>query len=164
MAKETEQQPATMGVAQRNSGFGAGHPRYGGRKKRTAQQARELAEELGVDPLRFLMEIVRSDTVEQTVIDEKGKKKKVTTAIPLEMRIDAAKWVSRFCYPVLSATQVTGANEGPVEIVGLDLTRMMMDPAAQKLAMQIAEDTSAAAQGARGLSAGSVSNLYPDAE
>lgn len=119
-----------------------GHPRYGGRKKRTAAQARQMAEEMGIDPIQFLLSIIKADSIEQTVI-EGGKKKRVTVTIPLEVRIDAAKYVSRFCYPVLSATQVTGADEGPVQVVGADMTALIMgDPAmvdaAQRLALLMA--------------------------
>jgi hypothetical protein len=86
--------------------FPLGHERFGGRQKRTAAQARALAEEMGVDPLKFLMEVIRGDAITQTVIDENGKKKKTPVQITPEMRIDAAKHVSRFMYPTLSAQAV----------------------------------------------------------
>jgi hypothetical protein len=138
-------QPAE--VVQPNLGhrFPVGHPRYSGRKKRTAQQAREMAAEMGIDPLQFLMQIIKSDTIEQTIVEDGKKKKRVAVSIPLEMRVDAAKWVSRFCYPTLSATQVTGADEGPVRTssfkldVGAILANPKLADAAQDLAMYIVE-------------------------
>lgn len=133
-----------------------GHPRYGGRKKKTAAQARALAEEMGIDPIQFLLSIIKADSIEQTVI-EGGKKKRVTVTIPLEMRIDAAKYVSRFCYPVLSATTIQGNDEGPVQVVTADMTALIMgDPAAveaaQKLALMMAKPD-APAYGPRALPA-----------
>lgn len=161
MAEEKKQ---PTGVGQRNVGhrFPEGHTRFGGRKKRTAQMARELADELGCDPLRFMMQIINADTIEQTVI-ENGKKKRVTVAIPLETRMDAAKTVANYLYPRLSAQQITGANDGPVEMVGLDLTAIMADPSAQRLAMLIASQEQEAGLAERGLPAPGFED-HPDYE
>lgn len=132
------------------TGFQPGHPRFSGRKKKGVQAARELAAEMNCDPLAFLMQIINSDTIEQTVL-EGGKKTRQTITVPLDVRIDCAKYVSRFLHPTLSATTVTGADDGPVAVAGLDMTQLMMNPdmvdAAQKLALLMARpDASAAAQ------------------
>jgi hypothetical protein len=139
-----EKKEKSTDVSQSNPGhrFEPGHPRFSGRGKRTAAQARALAQEMGIDPLQFLMEIIRSDSIEQTVV-ENGKKKRITVPIPLDMRVEAAKHVSRFCYPVLSATQVTGAGDGPVAVAQLDVTAILQNPelakAAQDLALMMVE-------------------------
>src|SRR3954447_25766249 len=77
-----------------------GHPRYGGRKKRTAQMARDLAESMGVDPLEFMLSVIKHDVMDQTVIQD-GKQKKVKVSVPLEIRMDAAKTVAGYMYPRL---------------------------------------------------------------
>lgn len=119
-----------------------GHPRYGGRKKRTAQMARDLADELGCDPLAFMMRIINADVIEQTVI-ENGKEKRVKVAIDLATRLDAAKNVAGYLYPRLSAQQVTGKDEGPLAVAALDVTSILSNPAladtAQQLAMMVIE-------------------------
>jgi hypothetical protein len=135
---KTKTEVITMG----GTGFQPGHPRFSGRKKKGVQAARELAAELNCEPLAFLMRVVNSDTIEQTFM-EGGKKTRQTITIPLDVRIDCAKYVSRFLHPTLSATQVTGADEGPVQVVNADLTTLIMgDPAmvdaAQKLALLMA--------------------------
>ena len=84
--------------------FEPGHVRYGGRRKNTVAQARALADELGICPMRFLLLCI-DGTVTKTVI-ENGKRKKVAVDIPLDMRIDCAKHVSRFLFPTLSAAAV----------------------------------------------------------
>jgi hypothetical protein len=151
-----EKKEKSVDVAQSNPGhrFEPGHPRFSGRGKRTAAQARALAQEMGIDPLQFLMEIIRSDSIEQTVV-ENGRTKRVTVTIPLEMRVEAAKHVSRFCYPVLSATQVTGADDGPVSVATLDVSAILANPelakAAQDLALMMVEQEAAQDRIERGL-------------
>lgn len=119
-----------------------GHPRFGGRKKRTAQMARDLADELGCDPLAFMMRIINSDVIEQTVI-ENGKEKRVKVAVDLATRLSAARDVACYLYPKLSATAVTGKNDGPIAVASLDIARILSDPllsdAAQKLALMVVE-------------------------
>jgi hypothetical protein len=125
-----------------------GHPRYGGRKKRTAQMARALAEEMGVDPLEFMLSIIKSDVMDQTVI-ENGKQKRVKVAVPIEVRMDAAKTVANYMYPRLSSAAVTGADDGPVEFSSvLDVSAILANPqlaaAAQELALMVVEQESLA--------------------
>jgi hypothetical protein len=114
-----------------------GHPRYGGRKKRTAQMARDLADELGCDPLAFMMRIINSDVIEQTVI-ENGKEKRVKVAIDLATRLDAAKNVAGYLYPRLSAQQVTGKDDGPLAVATLDVSAILANPALAETAQQLA--------------------------
>jgi hypothetical protein len=152
---EEKKQPS-MGVAQRNAGhkYQPGHEKFGGRKKRTAQMARDLADELGCDPLRFMMQVIQSDVIEQAVIDDKGKVKRVKIAVDLATRLDAAKNVANYLYPRLNSTAVTGANDGPVELATLDLTPFMSDPtlarAAQEAVIQALEADAARIEAERG--------------
>jgi hypothetical protein len=48
-----------------------------------------------------------------------------------------------YLYPKLQSTQITGANDGPVEVATLDITQILADPkmaeAAQRMALQIAQ-------------------------
>lgn len=86
--------------------FPEGHPRYGGRKRNNAAHARAIAEEMGCDPLRFMLEVVRDGTATKLVVGEDGKKKRVTIEASLELRCDLAKHVSKFLHPTLSAQAV----------------------------------------------------------
>jgi hypothetical protein len=129
--------------------FQPGHPRVGGRRKRSAAHARALAEELGVDPIHFLLMIVNSSAIEvpetddngKPIIGEDGQPKVRYIAIPLDMRVDAAKAVAPYIHPRLQATQVTG-QDGPVELPALPTARILADPelgpAARKLALLVA--------------------------
>jgi hypothetical protein len=111
--------------------FESGHPRWGGKRKNSTQQVRDLCAELDVDPLRFLLALVKDGFTTQ-VIFEGGKKKHVQVTCPLELRCDLAKYISRFLYPVLSATQtqISGPDEGPIELAraNTELERAMMTP------------------------------------
>lgn len=52
-----------------------GHDRWGGRKKRSASKARDIAESLGVDPIRWMLNLIKNGTYQQAVVDADGKKK-----------------------------------------------------------------------------------------
>jgi hypothetical protein len=123
--------------------FQAQHPRYGGRKKRTAQMARDLADELGCDPLAFMMKIITCEVFEQTIIDENGKEKRVKVAVDLATRLSACRDVAGYLYPKLSAQQVTGKDDGPLAVATLDVTQILANPAladaAQQLALMVVE-------------------------
>jgi hypothetical protein len=122
--------------------FQPGHQKFGGRKKRSPAMVRELADKMGVDPIQFLLKVIASDTVEEVRIVE-GKKTRVTVPVTIEMKMDACRIVSGYLYPKLSTTQVTGKDEGPVELATLDISAIIADPAlvemAQKLAITMAE-------------------------
>ena len=130
---EEKKQPT--GVGHR---FQEDHPRYGGRKKKTAAQARELAEQLGVDPLEYMLKLLTVDVIDEVEIDAKGKPRKVKVAIGHDLKIDICKTLANFFYPRLTATQVTGANEGPLELATFDLTPLIADPKAAEVLLQAA--------------------------
>lgn len=108
--------------------FAKGHPRFGGRKKgsvnKRTKHARDLAAEMGADPIEFLLRIMTSESIEVAMVDEKGKTVLdfngkpvlVHEAIPLAMKIDAAKNVAPYVRPKLQSTQITGAEDGPVQV------------------------------------------------
>lgn len=122
------QQPTTE-VVKGTPGFQVGHPRQGGRKKRTAQMARDLADSMGCDPLAFLMGLIQKDTYMQTVIDPDGKKKKVEIAVTMDLRLDAARTVINYLYPRLNAQTISGPGDGPIAVAELDMARLCQDPA-----------------------------------
>ncbi len=104
--------------------FPVGHPRWNGRHKATARQARQLLADMNLDPLEWLANLLRSDTYKQTVIDPvTGKKTRVEVAVPLDVRMDAAKTVCAYCYPKLSAqaTQISTPNDdsAPIDVMAI---------------------------------------------
>ena len=131
------QQPATE-VVKGTPGFQVGHPRQGGRKKRTAQMARDLADSLGCDPLAFMMGLIQKDTYMQTVIDPDGKKKKVEIAVTMDLRLDAARTVVNYLYPRLNAQTISGPSEGPIAVAELDMNKLLQDPASIELVQALA--------------------------
>jgi len=134
-----EQKTPTTSVAKKNVGhrFEIAHPRYGGKKRNSTQQVRDMCAEMDVDPMRFMLEIIKTGVTTQVVI-ENGKKKKVEVVADLATRTDLAKYVSRFMYPTLTATAVTGADDGPLALATLDLTTLLADPKATEVLLQAA--------------------------
>ena len=122
-----------------------GHPRWGGRKKRKVAEARALADQLQVDPLHFMLKIISSEIIEQKVIAEDGTETLVKVAVSLDTRLDAAKTVMNYLYPRLSAQQISGKDEGPVQVAraDFDITSIMNNPelcaAAQSLSLMLTE-------------------------
>ena len=104
--------------------------------------ARELAEKMGVDPLEFLLRLLKKDTYVQTIIKDDGKKERVEIAVSIELKIDAAKHLSQYMYPRLLAQSITGDDGAPIEISRPDFSVITSDPklleAAQVLAIGLA--------------------------
>lgn len=120
------------------TGWQEGHQKYGGRRKRTAQMARDLADELGCDPLAFMMKIITCEVFEQTIIDEKGKEKRVKIAVDLATRLSACRDVAGYLYPKLSAQQISGNDGGPIAVAALDVAAILANPALAETAQQLA--------------------------
>ena len=118
-------------------GFQAGHARFGGKRKNSTQQVRDLCAEMDVEPMQFMLEIIKNGVTTQVVI-ENGKKRRVEVVASLEMRVDLAKYVSRFIHPTLTATQVTGNNGGPIETATINISAIMHDPALVEQAQNMA--------------------------
>lgn len=129
----------TSSTPKKKVGGQFGHPRHGGRVAGTPNKknklAREIAEAMGVDPVEFMLDLLRKDVVEVIAVDEfgnvilDGSGQPVTTkiAVTLAMKLDAAKSVAPYLHARLQATQVTGKDEGPVEMV-LPTADILKDP------------------------------------
>lgn len=131
--------------------FPTGHPRFGGRQKGTLNKrtkfAQDLAAELKVDPVRFMLMLLNSDTVEVPVLKNPltgevevgpdGKPLMRQINVPLDLRLDAAKAVAPYVHPRLQATQITGQGDGPVQL-DVDVAGVLADPQAAKAAQELA--------------------------
>lgn len=111
-------------------------PKTGGRKpgspmKRT-EQAREIADRMGFHPVEFLCHVA----LHGEMPNPDGPPTKVDNAA----RLDAAKSVAPYLVPKLSASQVTGPNEGPVEMVMSQeqVANLMKDPAKARTLSELA--------------------------
>src|ERR1035437_3591978 len=126
-------------------GFQPGHVRVGGRTKRTAAAARSLADELGVDPLAYLLNLLAVDATEELEFAADGTERKIKVPVSRELKIDISKSLAGFFYPKLNAQQITGPNEGPIELAraNTEFERALATPegveAAQKLALLMAQ-------------------------
>jgi hypothetical protein len=125
-------------------GFQPGHPRVGGRTKRTAAQARSLADLLGVDPLAYLLNLLAADATMELEFAADGTERRVKLPVSRELKIDISKSICGMFYPRLNAQQISGPDEAPIEIAraNTELERAMMTPdgveAVQKLALLMA--------------------------
>lgn len=122
--------------------FAPGHVKLGGRKK-TVTRARDLIGKY-TDPLVWMLRLLKEGVYDAVVIDPvTGKKTKVSTPAPIELMVDVAKACVGFVHPKLSATQLTGADEGPIQSVSMDMTELLKDPEwcrqAQSVAIALAE-------------------------
>ena len=131
----TEKQIKVTGSSAIGPGFKTGHPRVGGRKpgsqnKRT-KQAIEICEAMGFHPAAFLATIA--------LTGQMPNPDGTSTPVGTEERLRAAQALAPFVMPKLQSTQVTGGNDGPVEVNGLvDMRAIMADPVALELAQALA--------------------------
>jgi hypothetical protein len=124
--------------------FAPGHVKMGGKKK-TVTRARDLIGKY-TDPLVWMLRLLKEGTYDRIEIDPtSGKKRKVSTPAPIELMVDVAKACVGFVHPKLSATQLTGANEGPLQSVTLDMNALLANPElarqAQNVALALAESS-----------------------
>ena len=137
--------------------------RHGGRTKGSLNKKTvallDLAEQMGLasDPVRYLLSIIGCDgCVRVPVIDattgkqargEDGKPLTEWKAISTRQKLDACREIMPFLRPKLSARQVTGANQGPVEVNRLDIAQILQNPElarnAQELALRVIEQQGA---------------------
>lgn len=153
----------TAGLAERhpyypnNPRFGAGRPKGALAKK--PKRAQEIADEMGVDPIRWMLTLLTLDSMEVVVVNKqtgevemednlvmdrsgnlqvKGKKpKKRLAPISPDMKLSAAKDLAKYIHPALAATQVTGANDGPIMSASIDLNKLLEDPIAHAAAQAL---------------------------
>lgn len=153
MANEPEPVAPTPEVLvdkRRAYAFKPGHPKYGGRKKGSANKrtkmAQEMAAQMGVDPVRFMLELLQRDTVQvakidrdtgKVILDENGQPVREWQAIPIDMRLEAAKSVAPYIHGKLQHTTVT-KEEPESDINAIDVNRMMEDPALVEAAQRLA--------------------------
>jgi hypothetical protein len=125
-------------------GFQPGHLRVGGRTKRTAAQARSLADELGVDPLAYLLNLLAVDATIELEFAADGTERKIKLPVSRELKIDISKSICGMFYPRLNSQTISNPEGGPVEIerVNTELERAMSTSegleAVQKLALLMA--------------------------
>ena len=130
MPKKQKTEETEVVVLNPGHRFPEGHPRYGGRKRNNAAHARAIADEIGCEPLRFLLELVRDGVATKVVVGEDGKKKRVVIEASLEVRVDAAKHVSKFLHPTLSAQAVQAQVDVETTTVpALPIDQIMRNPA-----------------------------------
>ena len=132
-------------------GFQPGHARLGGRTKRTAAQARTLADELGVDPLAYLLNLLAVDATDELELATDGTERRVKLPVSRELKIDISKALAGFFYPKLNSTAVSGPGDGPIETVSFDINKLLENPeavaAAQRLSLAMLEEPSAPSTG-----------------
>ena len=114
-----EKKPRTV-VLKTLPGFQPGHIRVGGRQKRTAAQARSLADELGVDPLAYLLNLLAVDATEEVEFTADGTEHRVKVPVSRELKVPISQSVVGLFYPKLNSTAVSGPEGGPIETVNLD--------------------------------------------
>jgi hypothetical protein len=109
---ENETTEAVTPVAKKPSGFQNGHVRWSGRKKGSAQRARDLVAELGPgsDPLRYLLSIIHSDSIREPVVDpQTGQPKRhangrtvyVWRSVSVSEKLEASRTVLPFLSSLL---------------------------------------------------------------
>lgn len=132
---------ATEPVARVGGGrFAPGHKRLGGRAKGTPNKiswhARQRAEAAGFDPIAIAIELILHGRLPAI----KGRPRDKATR---EERISMLKEILQYMLPKLSATQVTGSDDGPIKIASLDIMELMKNPemaaAAQAISLGLVE-------------------------
>jgi hypothetical protein len=120
--------------------FKPGHGRVGGRRKgsptKRTKLALEICEELDFHPAAFLATIALTGLMP----NPDG----TTTPVSTDDRLRAATALAPFVMPRLQATQVTGKDNGPVQVERiLDVSAILANPAlaaaAQELALMVVE-------------------------
>jgi hypothetical protein len=122
--------------------FVRGHKRVhpGGRERRrfSTWNTRHILEEYGVHPIALMIEAVLTGFLPPRIGEDPKKREPISN----EERMRTLRDLASYAVPKLVATQITGANDGPVAVTSLDITQLMSDPAlaaaAQDLALGIA--------------------------
>lgn len=92
-----------------------------------------------------MLNLLAVDATEELEFTEDGTKRKIKVPVSRELKIDICKSLAGFFYPKLNAQQITGPNEGPIEVAraNTELERALATPegveAAQKLALLMAQ-------------------------
>lgn len=120
--------------------------------QRKRETAREIADRVGVEPLEYILMVIKSPAMRMVkvnrdtgsvILGPDGNPECEWIPITHELKMDAAKTAVKYLHHQLAATQITGADGGPVQIASFNLTELMKDPAmveaAQTLALGMAE-------------------------
>lgn len=128
--------PTVVDEAPKPRGFQPGHARVGGRKAglpTKTKLAAEMCAKYKFHPLEWIVQAVK------TGVAPAPDGKPGTQPVSMSDRTRLAETLLSFLLPRLSATQVTGANEGPIAVSTLDVTQLMQNPelaaAAQRVAL-----------------------------
>jgi hypothetical protein len=114
--------------------FQPGHPRFGGRKRgsvsKRTQLARDIAAAMKFDPVKIAIRVI-----EEGVLRNKDGS---LVPVPVEERLKMLRDLQQYIQPKLTAVQVTGKDEGPVNVQTVDIAAILRDPAAAQAAQSLA--------------------------
>lgn len=146
-----EIEPDKSNVIESRKGMQVGSPGYGGRpqgaKNVRLKRAQEIADELGVDPIRFMLEVIDKPALQlvkvnpitgETMLDDNGKPVLMWMACTMDMKMDAAKSVAKYIHPTLAATQIVGDKDNPITVQSANLSVVMSDPKLLEMAQMLA--------------------------
>jgi hypothetical protein len=125
--------------------FVRGHKRVhpGGRERRrfSTWNTRHILEEYGVHPIALMVEAVLTGFLPPRIGEDPKKREPISN----EERMRTLRDLASYAVPKLVATQITGKDEGPVQVATLDIAALMSDPkqaeAAQLIALALAQET-----------------------
>jgi antitoxin component of RelBE/YafQ-DinJ toxin-antitoxin module len=120
---------------------GSPRPEGAGRKpgtpNRATSEAKRLAEEMGVDPFQVLLLFVKGDAEALDLpVHQLADGTEARRAVPLDMRLDAAKAAVQYLLPKRKALEVEATVNGPEQFLSLPEAvrhRMLQEMAARVL-------------------------------
>ena len=138
MPDDAENIPAHQGVTKAVKRSHHASPHYNTRKRASSAVALATATKMGIDPIKWALNAIKSGVVSEVVIAPDGTKTRQDRALSAEALIDLVKHVTRYCYPMLASAQVTGDGGGPIEIVRPDISALLANPEAFRAAQTVA--------------------------
>ncbi len=140
MPTDDKQPPVVAEVAPRKPGFLPGHKRFGGRKANVPtkkQMAADICTQVGLSPIAWMAMAVKTGFAPTP--DGKTGTEKISQSDRCRM----AENLASFCHARISATQITGKDDGALalNVSTLDVTKLMesseLSQAAQRLAIAL---------------------------
>jgi hypothetical protein len=92
--------------------------------------ARDIAAAMKFDPIKVAIRVI-----EEGVLRNKDGS---TVPVPVEERLKLLRDISQYIQPKLTAVQVTGKDDGPVNVQTVDIAAILRDPAAAQAAQSLA--------------------------
>jgi hypothetical protein len=143
-------------IKKRQHGSAPGERRGGrvrGSISKSTFEILQKSQAMDADPLAVHLQVVGCDgclklpkidsTTGRQMVDVHGELLYEWTAVSVTERIAAARAALPFLLPKLMRTQISGPNDGAVQLATFDVTQLLNDPElarqAQRLALQIAE-------------------------